>query len=211
MSKPRPKGKRRTDKAPMIALAIGLVAIIGLFGFAVVKMAQADKANQAAREMQKPPNEFGCTPSPVTASLQGVERAACKSAEHVPVTTALSYETDPPTSGKHFDQWTDAGFYSQTQPAGKLVHALEHGNIVIYYNKAKLGEVQLQSIEALAKQYRGQWDGVVAVPRDDVKYAVVLTAWEHALRLPDYDQARIDSFVDLFRGRGPENPVRPLS
>jgi hypothetical protein len=100
------------------------------------------------------------------------------------------------------------GFYKASQPKEKLVHALEHGNIVIYYNQTKLSADEMDALTKLTGKYKGQWDGIVAVPRSDETHAIILTAWEKRLRLAKWDQATIEKFVDAFRGRGPENPVR---
>ena len=37
---------------------------------------------------------------------------------------------------------------------------------------------------------------------------VVMTAWTKLLRLEAFDEASAAAFIDLFRGRGPENRVR---
>jgi len=47
----------------------------------------------------------------------------------------------------------------------------------------------------------------VVVPRNDATYPIILTAWTHRLRLTSYDAARIDGFLTLFIGQGPENAM----
>jgi len=37
---------------------------------------------------------------------------------------------------------------------------------------------------------------------------LILTAWGEILRLDHFDPAVAAAFVDKYRGRGPENPVR---
>jgi hypothetical protein len=81
-----------------------------------------------------------------------------------------------PTSGRHDPVPTSPGVYRLPQRSGQLVHALEHGNVVIYYDT--LGE------------------------------EVVLTAWTKTLRLEPFDAALAAAFIDRYRGRGPEHPVR---
>ncbi|HYF76311.1 MAG TPA: DUF3105 domain-containing protein, partial [Symbiobacteriaceae bacterium] len=80
--------------------------------------------------------------------------------------------------------------------------------VVIYYDQKKLSAEQMDALQKVAGQYKGQWDGVVAIPRTNPDHAVILTAWERRLPLANWDQAVVDRFVDAFRGRGPENPVR---
>lgn len=58
--------------------------------------------------------------------------------EHVPDGTKVQYNSNPPTSGSHFADWTRAGVYEQPISDGHLIHALEHGYVVISYNCMKL-------------------------------------------------------------------------
>jgi len=125
---------------------------------------------------------------------------------HVSIGTSLSYATDPPTSGTHWPIWTEAGFYTSPQPKEKLVHSLEHGNIVIYYDRPS--EEALKTLRAWVGRYRGQWDGLVVVPKAGLGQTLELTAWTKLLRLETWDPAAAAAFIDAYRGRGPENPVR---
>ena len=54
---------------------------------------------------------------------------------HLTPGQSIRYSDTFPTSGIHADGWTDAGIYTNPQPDTLLVHALEHGNIVIYYDQ----------------------------------------------------------------------------
>ena len=56
--------------------------------------------------------------------------------------------------------------------------------------------------------YGGHWDGVVATPSSGLGKAVVLTASRKILRLDEFDPAAAAAFIDRFRGRGPEKPMR---
>jgi hypothetical protein len=125
---------------------------------------------------------------------------------HEEIGKPLNFAEDPPTSGIHWSNWTTPGFYSAAEPKEKLVHALEHGNIVIYYDQPG-AEVRAQ-IEGWAKKFTGQWDGVVVVPRAGIGQTIELTAWAKLLRLETWDAAAAAAFIDAYRGRGPENPVR---
>ena len=200
---PKPKKKKAASSTvPLAILGAGVVALVVLMG---VNIYRGEKA--AANQMDRA-DSANCSPSPVRMSPPGVERIPCKTQNHVAEGQTVAYESDPPTSGAHYATWTNPGFYKEIPSKEKLVHSLEHGYVVIYYDQSKVTAEQLTAIEKVAQKYRGAWDGVVAVPRSDATYPVILTAWEHSLKLDSFDQARIDSFVDTFRGRGPENPVR---
>ena len=124
--------------------------------------------------------------------------------EHVPVGTVVVYGTDPPTSGPHYPDPQDGGFFDHEIASGYLVHSMEHGGVIIYYSPAVTND-QKHELQHLAEAHRGTFDQVVCVPRNDPTYPIILTAWTHRLRLTEYDQARIDGFVTLFLGHGPEH------
>ena len=116
------------------------------------------------------------------------------------------YESQFPTSGSHDPVPTSAGTYRAPQRPGQLVHAVEHGNIVIYYDEPST-EV-LEILKSWAGLYDGKWDGVVVVPTEGLGGELVLTAWTKTLRLKTFDDALAAAFIDAYRGRGPEQPVR---
>lgn len=125
--------------------------------------------------------------------------------EHVAVGTVVSYKTDPPTSGPHYPNPQPGGYYLVPIESGFLVHSLEHGAVVLYYNPATTSSAERKHLKALARAHPGVFGQVVAVPRDDPSYPVILTAWTHRLRLSTYDEDRIDGFLTLFLGQGPES------
>lgn len=132
--------------------------------------------------------------------------AALDARTHLPPDASYDYRTPFPTSGPHSPRWTEAGFYSEPQRPTELVHALEHGNVVIYYDRP--GTAALAQLKRWAEEYQGQWDGVVVVPSSGLGKKVVLTAWEKGLLLERFDAAAAAAFLDDFRGRGPEGFVR---
>ena len=83
---------------------------------------------------------------------------------------------------------------------------MEHGHVAIYFDQPD--EEAMRLIRTWAGLFRGPWSGVIASPSPGLGQAVVLTAWQRRLRLDTFDPAAAAAFVDLFRGRGPENPVR---
>lgn len=125
---------------------------------------------------------------------------------HINIGTPVQYATDPPTSGVHWPNWTNPGFYERSEPKEKLVHALEHGNVVIYYDQPSAEA--LNQIRSWQRLFTGQWDGLVVVPKQGLGQTIELTAWNKLLRLETWDAPLAAAFIDAYRGRGPENPVR---
>lgn len=129
--------------------------------------------------------------------------------KHVEPETHATYKTDPPTSGPHYHKWAAPGVYEAgaVQPE-LLVHNLEHGNIVIYFDRSVLSKAELDELIALPKKYADQWDGVLLVGLKNKEKPIILTAWRTMLSLKKYDKDKILNFLEIFRGRGPEKAVR---
>lgn len=54
--------------------------------------------------------------------------------DHISDIYGIEYNSNPPTSGKHFPVWLKKGVYNQVISDGYLIHSLEHGYVVISYN-----------------------------------------------------------------------------
>lgn len=111
-----------------------------------------------------------------------------------------------PTSGQHDLRWIEPGFHDAPQNKGKLVHALEHGNVVVYYDDP--GAETIALLKSWSGLFGGQWSGLVVVPAPGLGQEVVLAAWRKKLRLKPFAEPAAAAFIDAFRGRGPEKPVR---
>lgn len=139
-------------------------------------------------------------------AMSSVETPPNEGDRHVSSGTRVPYDTDFPTSGAHWPAPTQPGFYTTAQPNEALVHSIEHGNIVVYYDQ--LSSDDRAQLESWTDFYSGTWSAVIAVPHEGLGESVVLTAWDHRLRLDEFEPAPMAAFIDAFRGRGPENPVR---
>lgn len=53
---------------------------------------------------------------------------------HIPAGQKATYNSNPPTSGSHYETWIKAGIYDTIPIDEELVHSLEHGYIIISYN-----------------------------------------------------------------------------
>lgn len=114
------------------------------------------------------------------------------------------YNSDPPTSGWHYDQPADAGFYEAALPDEQIVHNLEHGHVIISYDCSKLVDCEGVKADLRRVVERFQRWKVIAVARENADAAIALTAWGRIDKLETYDEDRIVAFVRHWRDRGPE-------
>ena len=184
------KGDRRINLI-LAAVAIALVAA-GVVYWA--QTAQAERAFQAMVEQGQDRLAAAVASDPDRGRGHGAHGAT------------YVYGVQFPTSGRHDPVPTAPGVYRVPLRPGQLVHALEHGNIVAYYDVP--AEEALETLKDWAGHYSGQWDGLVVAPMEGLGGEVVLTAWTKRLHLLSFDAPLAAAFIDAYRGRGPENPVR---
>jgi Protein of unknown function (DUF3105) len=126
--------------------------------------------------------------------------------------TVINYESNPPTSGRHYQLPAQDGAYGEAPQDEELVHTLEHGRVVVWF-KPSLSEDQRADLKAFFDEDDYQ---VVLVPRSDMPYQVAASAWNRdpepngtgRLLLCDrmtpevFDALR--TFRDEHRSNGPE-------
>ncbi len=151
-------------------------------------------------------SEFGALAIQGQAALSQVRTPPAHGGGHLALDQSHIYDERFPTSGIHDRVSVNPGFYQDFLPPTKLVHSIEHGHVVIYYESPGADAIQL--LKDWTSFYDGPWDGVIAAPTTGLGKAVVLTAWSKIFRLNEFDQAAAAAFIDQYRGRGPENPVR---
>tara|TARA_R110002110_G_scaffold376568_2_gene586501 strand:+ start:8624 stop:9262 length:639 start_codon:yes stop_codon:yes gene_type:complete len=140
------------------------------------------------------------------AALEQVRSRADFGRSHLPIGQPGVYPARYPTSGDHDQLVLRPGFYDKPQPAARVVHALEHGNVVAYVGD--LSDAQRDMLKNWTGLFTGRLDGFVVVPDRRLGPAVMLSAWRRNLELERFDAPAMAAFVDAYRGRGPELPVR---
>lgn len=122
--------------------------------------------------------------------------------EHV--SGAVTYKTNPPTSGDHRPTPADDGAYLQAPETEMLVHALEHGRIVIQFKPDAPANVR-GNLKALFDE---DPQHMILVPNQTgMPFQVAATAWTHSLGCPQYNDKVPDAIRALktaYRDRGPE-------
>ncbi|PSQ50669.1 hypothetical protein BRD19_00330 [Halobacteriales archaeon SW_7_65_23] len=195
------EGNDKTD-LPLAAIAIG-VAIVAALGAMVYFFALGGSSADGIEGEPLPD-------SGDESLLTDVESFPSEGNQHVSAGTDIEYETMPPVSGPHYQSAASAGFYTETPPLGELVHSLEHGAVVIYYDPAQMTDDAEESLRKFAETHIGPWRSVIVAPNPnaDPDAAYVLTAWRNKLEMDSSDVETVRAFLAEFLGRGPENPVR---
>jgi len=127
----------------------------------------------------------------------------------------VKYPTNPPAAGKHYQFPADDKAYglNDTPQDVEVVHAQEHGRVVIWF-KPSLPKSIRADLKALYDKQKGYQ--LLMVPRANMPYQVAETAWNAApeplgtgklLGCPTVDDNTWDALQDFIednRGNGPE-------
>ncbi len=119
------------------------------------------------------------------------------------VTGDLTYKVNPPAGGNHNPSPASPGIFTadSTPPDSRIVHALEHGYIAIWY-RPDISPAQLTELQGLANR---SIKDVLLVPRASLTDTpVAATAWHRRLMCDRPDIAALEKFVTSYRNKGPE-------
>lgn len=84
---------------------------------------------------------------------------------HIDGGTKTNYKSNPPTSGDHYTSWILKGVYTEPRADGNLVHSLEHGYIIMWYDcEVKLAASSLQFAETVYAQQTTMAEGQQGTP-----------------------------------------------
>ena len=153
----------------------------------------------------------GSVPAPRVTELRAAAKAAgCtlksgKSEGQDHVAGGVAYRSNPPHSSNHDQIPVEDGAYPAAQPTERLVHALEHGRIVVQFKPSAPDELR-GSLRALFDE--NPYHVVLGPNSTRMPFAVAATAWTKVLGCPRpgppvFDAVR--AFRDRYRDRGPED------
>lgn len=141
---------------------------------------------------------------------------------HVQIGTEIQYNSNPPTSGQHYEDWTRAGIYTEPKDDRNLVHSLEHGYIVMSYKcetdrlegkeATEGGKITDASCDDKKNKLEEVYDKkgkrkLIVVTRPNLDTNFALTAWNYLDKFDAFDGPRIEKFIDAHRDNGPERTM----
>jgi hypothetical protein len=166
------RGRRKRNPLPWI---------IGLGGLAVLVVAQI--GINVYREATAPGERF---PS------QGNV--------HVSLGTSTpAYNSDPPTSGWHTPDLAAWGTYVEPQPDQRLVHNMEDGGVILWYEHGTPEENEAH-VAALQEVVEGRYSRFVIAPREGMPTTYALTAWQRLQRFDAIDAVAKQAFLAAYHG-----------
>lgn len=144
----------RERRKSMLFIVLAVVVGLGLIAAAAVP-AYLKGRNDPAK---KPLASFGVSTG--AADCDPVENdPATGGNDHQPEGTKLKYAQVPPSSGSHWDppEYRSKEFYTakDSPPVERLVHNLEHGYTVLWYDDTIKGE-QLDALKGIATSARSK-------------------------------------------------------
>lgn len=128
------------------------------------------------------------------------------------------YHSIPATSGPH---WSSAdspgpwGIYPTAQPQERMLHNMEHGGIIIWYEPSRLDKAGVDALKSwVQQQITSSQFKVILTPWSgpDFGHPVAVTAWNWLLYLDTANTDSIRAFLDAHYGQAPEpfgGPAQP--
>jgi hypothetical protein len=195
LSIPRPR-KKKTNKLYLVASAVIAVLVIGGFALGGTNFQRGTQTGGSQEYVEG----VGVRQDLMPTGPRGLNN-------HVPEGQPVAYNTVPPTSGDHWAGPANCGFYQDGLPDERIVHNLEHGNIVISYNLATQEDVArlrdaidgigLSAVWGVTRSYDKIPAGTVAV-----------AAWGVLDTMDGIDEGRLKTFFDTYSGTlGPERVI----
>jgi hypothetical protein len=187
MAKPKRVQQRRN--LPITGIIIGVIAVLGI---GVLLYAIWDST--------RPAPELG-TAYPIAGR------------EHIAFgEKAIDHNSDPPTSGQHYDTPAPPGYYEVAPPDEQLVHSLEHGYVVAYFNCAVDPDVNCESLIAeIQEEIRGEavsrftrTQKIIFVPRPTMDNLITYTSWGRLLEADEFDPDQMREYITLYLDEAPE-------
>lgn len=182
--------RRRNSNLLLIVGGIVLVVIVGLIVYANVKSSQPVGEEQSLPTL-------------------GNTHIAQDS------TSPIQYNSVPPTSGPHYPGLAAWAVYREPIRYEQLIHNLEDGGVIIYYQCDDGCPELVDQLDAFARPLIAAGRHLVVVRNDptwtgdagsvtplhqDMSTRIALVAWQRIDKFDEFDEARIRAFFERYEG-----------
>jgi uncharacterized protein DUF3105 len=206
--RPQAPQRRSTPSAPRdqrrllyIVAATGLVGLAIVLGVVFLAGGGGDKDIAAAMQAG------GC-------QLKTVQAQVGDHSAELDATSNPKWNTDPPTSGPHYQVPAIYGEYDTPLKIAQVVHNLEHGAVFILYGP----KVPPATVQQLRDFYSEDTTGMLLAPYPKLGDKIALGAWtvpddfepggkngtSYLATCTKFDEDAFSTFRDELRFRGPE-------
>jgi hypothetical protein len=134
---------------------------------------------------------------------------------HIPLgsTSAVVYNSTPPTSGPHYENLAAWGIQSENARYEHLIHNLEDRGVVVYYQCEDDCPELVAELEAIVEPYLAEGRHVVLTRNDptwtvgtsqplhkDMGAPIALAAWRKLLLMDEVNADTIRTFIERYEG-----------
>ena len=214
------QAKAAQARKRMVGYGGATVLVIAAVAIAALLLTRADEGSGSVDPSVLPSGgsvpeqqEFDLTKAADAAGCELKDVKASGSFDHTTdANERVKYNSNPPTSGRHFAVPVDDGAYSTAPTDEQLVHNLEHGRVIVWF-KPNLPKDTRADLKALFDEDTYQ---MVLAPRAKMPYELAASAWNGTPqpsglgRLLTCDSATpemwdaLRAFRDEHRSNGPE-------
>jgi hypothetical protein len=121
-----------------------------------------------------------------------------------PKTKVVYTQSDPPTSGKHYQSPPPLMIYDVPVPQWILLHALEHGNVLVQYG-SKVSAADKAALRAAVLAHRSR---TLMAPYPKLGKRVVYTAWQRMLSCQGFQEDALTGAQAKWTGMNGIAPER---
>ena len=124
---------------------------------------------------------------------------------HLQTGQAAAYPATPPYGGPHWSQPLRCGIYEDEQRFEPIVHTMEHGAVVLYYQPLvhdadAVAEIRVVVLAMLRDRAR-----LIMTPSSQLSRPIVVASWGRLLPMPEFNEEALRGFVEAFEGDAPED------
>ena len=123
---------------------------------------------------------------------------------HLPADASADYTVIPPYGEEHSPIPLTCGIYSATPSFEMVVHAMEHGAVVLWYAPEGLSAEEIAQLSEVSARHHNNNDYIIQAPYGTLSAPLMLVAWGVRLPMDSVDEDLIEQFFDEFHDQAPE-------
>ncbi len=130
-----------------------------------------------------------------------------KGRNHISNVAGGTYNSNPPAGGDHYGQWATWGVQTIAPPDAMLVHNLEHGGVIIWYDPSKVDAATVQRLTTLTRSLQDTNFRVILTPRPkgiESNKPIAATSWGYLMTEDQYNEGNLRAFFKKHISKGPE-------